>query len=124
DTVAPGAEFELHLGVDDRLTVERELVRRNTGKRMVGNTRRTDLGYRVTLANHTGRTARVTLTDQVPVSANADVEIRDEQTTPNPDERSELGILTWTLELTPGQRRHVDFGFRVEHPRDAYLPGF
>lgn len=123
-TVPPGAEFELHLGIDDRLAVERELVRRNTGKRMVGNARRTDFGYRIKLANHTGRTARVTLNDQLPVSTNADVEIRDEQTSPNPDERSELGMLTWTLVLDPEQERQIDFGFRVEHPRGAHVTGF
>jgi uncharacterized protein (TIGR02231 family) len=123
DSVPPGAEFELHLGIDDRLAVERELVRRNTGKRVVGNMRRTDVAYRVRLANHTGRMAKVTLNDQFPVPANADVVVRDEQATPSPDERSELGILTWTLELKPDEERHVDFGFRVEHPRGLHVLG-
>jgi uncharacterized protein (TIGR02231 family) len=122
--VPPGAEVELHLGVDDRLHVERELVRRSTGKKVVGNVRRTDVAYRITLANHTPRPAKVTVRDQLPVSRHESVAVRDVTATPSPDERTDLGVLTWTLELPPSARKEVTFSFRLEHPRGADLIGW
>src|SRR6185437_7270865 len=41
-TVAAGEEFELQLGVDDQVRVERKLRRRSTGKAVIGGTRTID----------------------------------------------------------------------------------
>ena len=43
--------------------------------------------------------------------------------TPKPAETSELNILRWDLELKPGEKRDVTFGFSLEHPRDLLLVG-
>lgn len=54
-TVATGEEFELHLGVDDRVRAERELLHRSPGKAMIGGTSGTssvDVAYEVTVENH------------------------------------------------------------------------
>ena len=58
ETVAAGEEFELQLGVDDQIRVERKLRRRSTGKAVIGGTRTIDVGYEITVENHrTGKTA-------------------------------------------------------------------
>ena len=64
-TWAPGEEVELALGVDDRIRVERELTRRTATKATLSATRRRDVEYRITVANHTPGPARVTVLDQV-----------------------------------------------------------
>ncbi len=51
-TVAAGEEFELQLGVDDQIRVERKLRRRSTGKAVIGGTRTIDVGYEITVENH------------------------------------------------------------------------
>ena len=122
--VPPGAEVELQLGVDDRLTVERELVSRETSRKVVGGLRRTDVGYRITLANHTGRAARVTVRDQIPVSRHEGITVRDVHASPSADETTDLGQLTWLLELRPGATRAIEFGFRLEHSRGLELSGW
>ena len=122
--VPPGAEVELQLGVDDRLTVERELVSRETSRKVVGSLRRTDVAYRITLANHTGRAARVTVRDQIPVSRHEGITVRDVHASPGTNETTDLGQLTWLLELRPGATRALDFGFRLEHSRGLELSGW
>ncbi|WP_045878921.1 DUF4139 domain-containing protein [Pseudofrankia sp. DC12] len=122
--VPPGAEVELQLGVDDRLVVERELVSRATSRKVVGSLRRTDVGYAVTLTNHTGRPARVTVRDQIPVSRHEGVVVRDFHATPAPGETTELGQLTWPVELAAGATRKIEFGFRLEHNRGLDLAGW
>ncbi|MBL7492234.1 DUF4139 domain-containing protein [Frankia sp. AgB1.9] len=122
--VPPGAEVELQLGVDDRLVVERELVSRATTRKVVGSLRRTDVGYAVTLTNHTGRPARVTVRDQIPVSRHEGVTVKDFHATPAPGETTDLGQLTWPVELAAGATRKIEFGFRLEHNRGLDLTGW
>ncbi|MCK9899261.1 mucoidy inhibitor A [Parafrankia colletiae] len=124
DIVPPGGEMELRLGVDDRVQVERELVRRVTGRRMVGNTRRTDVGYRIAVTNRAPLRARVTVRDQVPVSRHESIVVRDVVTEPAADEHTDLGLLTWQVELEPGASREIGLSYRLEHPRGAELTGW
>ncbi|WP_007519307.1 DUF4139 domain-containing protein [Pseudofrankia saprophytica] len=124
ELVPPGAEVELQLGVDDRLLVERELVSRATSRKVVGNLRRTDVGYVITLTNHTPRPARVTVRDQIPVSRHEGITVKDFLSSPTVDERTDLGQLTWTVDLKPGAQRAIEFGFRLEHARSLDLTGW
>jgi uncharacterized protein (TIGR02231 family) len=124
ELVPPGAEVELQLGVDDRLLVERELTSRETSRKVVGNLRRTDVGYAITLTNHTPRSATVTLRDHIPVSRHESITVKDFQASPAPDDRTDLGRLTWSLELKPGDKRRVEFSFRLEHTRGLNLAGW
>ncbi|WP_238430388.1 DUF4139 domain-containing protein [Frankia nepalensis] len=124
ELVPPGAEVELQLGVDDRLLVERELVSRATSRKVVGNLRRTDVGYEITLTNHTPRPAKVTVRDQVPVSRHEGITVKDLRTSPAVDEHTDLGQLTWTVELAPGAKRQIELGFRLEHNRGLDLTGW
>jgi uncharacterized protein (TIGR02231 family) len=124
ELVPPGAEVELQLGVDDRLLVERELVSRATSRKVVGNQRRTDVGYVITLTNHTPRPARVTVRDQVPVSRHEGITVKDLHSSPTADERTDLGQLTWTVELKPTAQARIEFAFRLEHARGLDLAGW
>lgn len=124
DLLAPGAETELHLGVDDRVRIERDLVRRTTGKRIVGNARSVEVAYRLRVTNLAARPIRVTVRDQLPVSRHESVVVRDVQLKPEPQERTDLGVLAWTLELAVGARQDIGFSFRLEHPRGVDLAGW
>jgi uncharacterized protein (TIGR02231 family) len=121
---APGEEVELALGVDDRVRVERELVRRTASKVVIGSTRRRELEYRIKVANHTPRPARVTVLDQLPVSRDDQIVVRELRIDPEPAERTELGVVTWKLELAAGETREVYLGLRVEVGKGVELAGW
>ncbi|MDG4766370.1 DUF4139 domain-containing protein [Solwaraspora sp. WMMD406] len=121
---APGEETELALGVDDRLRVERKLHRRVESKATLGSTRRREVEYRVTVANHTPRPAIVEVRDQLPVSRDESVVVRETTVVPPPVERTELGELTWRLSLAPGESGEVALGFRVELAKGIELTGW
>ncbi|MDW3845633.1 mucoidy inhibitor MuiA family protein [Micromonospora sp. BRA006-A] len=123
-TWAPGEETELALGVDDRLRVERKLSRRIESKATLGSTRRREVEYRITVANHTPRPATVELRDQLPVSRDESVVVRETVLTPPPAERTELGELTWRLSLAPGESGEIALGFRVELAKGVELTGW
>jgi uncharacterized protein (TIGR02231 family) len=121
---APGEELELTLGVDDRVRVERELVRRKASKSVIGSGRRQEVEYKITVANHTGRPATVTVLDQLPVSVHEGIVVRDVKCSPEPDERTDLGELTWRLKLDTGQESEIVFGFRVDIGKGVTMTGW
>jgi uncharacterized protein (TIGR02231 family) len=123
ELVAPGEEFELQLGVDDRLRVERELTSRKVDKTLLTNIRRTQFSYRIKLANLLPIPTRVTVLDQLPVSRHEEIKVRLLDATPRPAEQSDLQVLTWTLELPAGGRAEIAFSFQVEHPREMQVVG-
>ncbi|WP_089154413.1 DUF4139 domain-containing protein [Micromonospora sp. NBS 11-29] len=121
---APGEETELALGVDDRLRVERKLHRRTETRATLSSTRRREVEYRITVANHTPRAATVEVRDQVPVSRDEAVVVRETTLTPPPAERTDLGELTWRLSLAPGDSGEIALGFRVELAKGVELTGW
>jgi uncharacterized protein (TIGR02231 family) len=121
---APGEEVDVALGVDDRIRVVRELVRRSASRAVVGQTRRQETEHRITVTNHTPRPARVTVLDQVPVSRDDAIVVKETRVDPAPAERGELGELTWVLELAPGESGEVHLGLRVELARGVEMAGW
>ena len=71
ETVVPHEEFEVQLGVDDRVKIERKLTEHTVGKTFIGNTRKSLFAYTITVTNNLPWPANVTVEDQYPVSRNA-----------------------------------------------------
>ena len=102
DSVAPGEEFEVQLGVDDQIKVERKLRRRTTSKAVIGGTRTIDIAYEITVENHRDRKATVSVHDHIPVSTDGDIKVRARETTPPRPAPMTSVELTWTLILPRG----------------------
>jgi uncharacterized protein (TIGR02231 family) len=123
DTVAPGEEFEVQLGVDDQIKVERKLRRRAASKALLGGTRSIDIGYEITVENHRDRAATVSVHDHIPVSTDGDVKVRARESSPPPAETDDLGELTWNLALAPRESASIRHRFTVEHPAQVTVTG-
>ncbi|GLZ38675.1 hypothetical protein Acsp05_22990 [Actinokineospora sp. NBRC 105648] len=121
---APGEEVELTLGIDDRVRVERELVRRSASKAVLGGKRKQEAAYRIKVGNFGPRQAKITVVDQVPVSRSEAVEVRELTLTPEPAERTDLGEVTWKLDVAAGQTVEIGIGFRVEIAKGQTLTGW
>jgi uncharacterized protein (TIGR02231 family) len=123
ETVAAGQEFELQLGVDDQIRVERELRRRAVGKAVIGGSRTVDVAYEITVENHRQGQARVSVHDHIPLSRDGEIKVRLRETSPNPAEQDDLGELTWELGLEPGRKQVIRYRFTVEHPAQVIVQG-
>jgi uncharacterized protein (TIGR02231 family) len=121
---SPSEEVELNLGTDDRIRVERELIRRTAGKAIIGTTRRREAEYRIRVGNYGRRATEVTVLDQIPVSRDDSIVIKDVTCKPAPAERTDLGELTWKLALEPGTTGEITVGFRVDVARGVELTGW
>ncbi|NUO56101.1 MAG: mucoidy inhibitor MuiA family protein [Hamadaea sp.] len=121
---APEEERELALGVDDRVRVERELTKRSASKATLGSTRRTETEYEIRVANHGDHPITVTVLDQLPVTRDGAITVKETIAEPAPAERSDLGVLTWKLALAPQGAAKIRFGVRVEAAKGVEIAGW
>jgi uncharacterized protein (TIGR02231 family) len=121
--VAPSEEFDLSLGVDDRVFVKRELKARTVDKTFIGDRRRLRVGYEVELRNLRAAKADVEVHDQFPVGRHEQIKVKLESADPKPSEQSELNELTWKLTLGPNEKRFLRFDFTIEYPVSMTIEG-
>ncbi len=120
---ARGEELELLLGVEERITVERELVKRDVDKRLLRDNRQLKVGYAIKLKNLLPQTIDVVVEDQLPVSRHEQIRVKLDFVKPEPAEKSDLNMLEWHLSLAPDQEGQIEFSYQVEHPRDMQVTG-
>ena len=120
---APGEEFELYLGVDDRVYIKRELKAREVDKKFLQDKRRLHYGYEVQVRNLRADKIALEIHDQLPVPRHESIKVKLESSDPKPAEQTELNELTWKLALEPGAKQLVRFDFSVEHPREVQITG-
>lgn len=118
-----GGEVKLTLGVEERITVKRELVRRDVDKRLLRDQRQLVYGYEIKLENLLATPARILVEDQYPVSRHDQIKVRLDQASPEPMERSDLHILKWQIDLAPAEKKVIRFEYQVEHPRGMVING-
>ncbi|MEW5867954.1 MAG: mucoidy inhibitor MuiA family protein [Chloroflexota bacterium] len=123
ELTAPQGEIELYLGADDRVKVERELVRREVEKALIGGKRRLHFAYEIRLENLLADEVRITVHDQMPVSRHEDIKVRLEGAEPKPSEQTELNLLDWELTLASREKRTLRFEFAVEYPQALEVIG-
>jgi uncharacterized protein (TIGR02231 family) len=121
--VAPGQEFQIFLGVDERLKVSRELVASEVDKKFIGDRRRLHYAYRIKVQNLRDGREKVIVSDQVPVARHEEIKVRLDMAEPKPTKQTELGTLEWELDLEPGEGQAIRFDFNVEHPRSLTVIG-
>lgn len=119
--VAPGETFETTMGLEDRITVERELALQEVGKQFIGDRRVMRYGYAIRVQNLLPQAADLVVLDQVPVAAHEEIKVRVEEIDPPPYTQSEQGELAWRLSLAPEDKRVLRFTFSVTAPRDSQV---
>jgi uncharacterized protein (TIGR02231 family) len=116
-------EFELQMGVDERVSVTRELVSRDVSKAFIGNTRKTQYAYRIRIANQLERASRITVLDQIPHSRHEEIKVKLLDATPKVAEQTDLSELHWRLMLEPGRAQDIQFSFSIEFPKQMRVLG-
>jgi uncharacterized protein (TIGR02231 family) len=123
ERITPGQELELYFGVDDRIVVERELVKRETDKKFLGDQRKIKFAYEIKLENHTGDAQTVLVHDQIPVSRHENLKVRLDSSQPTAAKQDELNRLEWKLTLPAGGKQTIRYDYTVESPREMQIIG-
>ncbi|MCB1103603.1 MAG: mucoidy inhibitor MuiA family protein [Opitutaceae bacterium] len=123
-TTMPGEKFDLALGADEGIAIEHKRVKKFTEETGVfSKDHRITYEYLITVQNNKRSTARVIVTDQVPVSRNEKIVVKV-QAPPEKEVKPDAeGLLKWTLDLKPGEKRELTVKFTVEHSSDVQVDG-
>jgi uncharacterized protein (TIGR02231 family) len=122
ESVAPGQEFKVNLGIDEGLQIERDLVQRQVDKTLIKGLRRTSFAYRIRVRNLRDHPCQLTLQEQMPVSKHEQLKVRLTQSDPSVLP-GDLGMLEWTLNVAAQGQQTVTYQFVVEHPPDFEVSG-
>jgi uncharacterized protein (TIGR02231 family) len=113
----------LGFGVDDKVKVERSVVKRNEGSAgLILTTSKTDeRSFKTVIRNGHDFPILIAIEDQLPVSENEDIQVEMLPSTTPPTAtnlRDRRGVLEWAFEAKPGEVRDIAFAWRVRWPKD------
>jgi uncharacterized protein (TIGR02231 family) len=122
-TVSKDETVRLGFGADDKVKVERSVVKRNEGSAgLIVTTSKTDeRSFKTSVRNGHDFPIRIAIEDQLPVSESEDivVEMLPQTTAPTATNlRDKRGVLEWAFEAKPGEARDIAFAWRVRWPKD------
>jgi uncharacterized protein (TIGR02231 family) len=122
ENIAPGQEFDVNLGIDESVKIERNLVEHQTEKTMISNKKKITYAYRLSITNLGDEEKSLTLIEQLPVSRHEQLKVSLNQFSPK-TEQKEMGILEWNLTLAPNAKREIYYQFALEYPPDHNVLG-
>ncbi|MGY3487540.1 uncharacterized protein (TIGR02231 family) [Bradyrhizobium sp. USDA 4011] len=122
-TAAKDETVRLGFGADDKVKIERTVVKRNEGSAgLIVTTSKTDeRAFKTTVRNGHDFPIKVAIQDQLPVSENDDIVVEmlpssTPATTTNL--RDGRGVLEWAFEAKAGEVRDINFAWRMRWPKD------
>ena len=112
--------LNLSLGKDKRLAVKRSLVKELSSLKTSGGNNRQYFTYEIIVKNNKLTDVNLLLKDQFPLSTIKEVEVKLEDNG-GAMANEETGVLTWKINLKPGENRKVRFSYSVKYPKDKKI---
>jgi TonB-dependent SusC/RagA subfamily outer membrane receptor len=112
--------LNLTLGRDKRVVIKKEKLMDYSSTKFLGSNKLQKFTYELTVKNNKKDTVRMMLKDQYPLTTNKEIEVElldDGGASVN----SEIGVLTWKLQLAPGEVKKLRFSYHVKYPKDKVL---
>ena len=109
--------LNLTLGKDKRIVIKKEKVTDFSSVKFLGSNKKQVFTYEITVRNNKKEKASLLLKDQYPISTDKEIEeelLESSGATVNTD----TGILTWKVELAPGESRKYRISYSVKYPKD------
>lgn len=116
----------LGFGADDKVKIERAVLKRNEGSAgLLLTTAKTDeRAFKTTVRNGHDFPIHVAIEDQLPVSENDAIVVEMLPATTPPtakDIRDKRGVLEWSFDAKPGEVKDINFAWRVRWPKDKSM---
>lgn len=110
-------ELQLSLGKDPNISVNRALVKEQSGTKMLSSRQVQDFVYEITVRNNKKEPVSIVVEDQIPLSSNTDIEI----ILNNKDGAqldAEKGKLSWKLQLKANESKKIRFSYTIKSAKD------
>ncbi len=112
--------LNLTLGKDKRVVVKREKLADFSSIKFWGNNTQQVITYELTVKNNKKDAINIILKDQYPISTNKEIEVSLKESD-GAAVNEEIGVLTWQLNLAPGESKKVRISYSVKYPKGKVL---
>ena len=112
--------LNLSLGRDKRVVVKRSVVKELSSLKTNGNSSRQNFTYEIVVKNNKQTDINLLLKDQFPLTNIKEVEVSLENSG-DAIVNAETGVLTWKLNLKPGESKKVRLSYSVKYPKDKKI---
>lgn len=123
-------EFDLYLGIDEGITVKRKKLEEKTDETLIvgipSRTKTMSYQYKLIAENYKSKKIKVNLYDQIPVSENDQILVKNVKFSEEPKVKDYLdrkGVMRWEFELDPKKIKEITLSYSIEHPRNMNVEG-
>jgi TonB-dependent SusC/RagA subfamily outer membrane receptor len=120
DPASTNDTLNLTLGKDKLVVVKREKMTDFSSVKFIGSNKLQVITYELTVKNNKKDAINFILKDQYPISTNKDIEVELRESS-DAMVNTEIGVLTWKLQLAPGESKKVRISYSVKYPRGKAL---
>ena len=115
-----GDTLRFSMGRDRGIRIERTKEGDYVSRKFMGSNQTQSMAWKFTVRNTRSEPVVLILCDQLPVSRNSTITVTEEETSGGQVDR-ESGIVTWKLELKPGEQRELRLRYAVKYPKGRTL---
>ena len=108
------------MGRDRSIRIERTKENDYSSRRAIGSNQTQTVAWKFSVRNTRPEPVVLTLADQLPVSRNSAIAVSAEELSGGQLDK-ESGIVTWRLELKPGEQRELRLRYAVKYPKGRSL---
>lgn len=115
-----GDTLRLSFGRDNRISITRKKLEEFSDKKVIGNNRKDNYMYEISVKNNRDIPVSIDLFDQIPISQDSDISVSvDEISSAVYNETT--GKLVWKVNLNPSEIKKYKIGFTIKYPKDKQL---
>ncbi len=115
-------EFELSLGVDERISVSRKVSPEKTSSAFLKANKTRQCEYKIRVSSSAEDPLKVTVKDSIPVSTDKNIDVETDELSGAKLEEKE-GFLTWEREVSSAKAAEITVSYSISWPKDKILFG-
>ncbi|WP_026978519.1 DUF4139 domain-containing protein [Flavobacterium tegetincola] len=112
--------LNLSMGRDKKISIKREKVVDKSGTKFLSSKKEQTFTFDITIRNNKKEAVTLMLKDQYPLSTDKEVEIELKEND-GAKINTEIGILTWDLNLKPNETKKIRISYKVRYPKDKII---
>ncbi|MCX7926805.1 MAG: mucoidy inhibitor MuiA family protein [Candidatus Omnitrophica bacterium] len=130
DAIAPKEEFNLYLGADEQVKIQRQLIEKRIEQTILGAlpspNKKTEFKFKITVQNLKKQKVTLKIFEALPVSEDDRIKVKITYMSQKPTQENwqdKKGVCLWEMELAPQEKKEITYSFNIEHPRDMQIEG-
>ncbi|WP_437921556.1 DUF4139 domain-containing protein [Sphingobacterium sp. LRF_L2] len=112
--------LRVSMGRDKAIKIDRERIVEERNNQTIVGGKRQHYSYQLTVKNNKSVPVQLLLEDQYPISTDKSIDVSLDNSG-NAEVDKETGVLSWNLNLQPGESKTIKFSFQIKSPKNSRI---